>query len=323
MKRRSFLKSAASAFPIVLAEPFAVAAQPSDSPQKEIRPVLSGEDRFGKNWSRGYSRILFKNSTQETSGNFFVIEHDNLISGGPPVHIHLEQEEWFYVMEGEVLFQIGEKRLRLKAGDSILGPRRIPHAFSPVGAEAGKDAHRFLSSWQDGAVLPRYSRPEPAGAGCGLLSQVRDGARRASAADIDYGADTAAIAASASRSLSAESYYGEICRRHRLKSDDRSREGDQAQHGEAGCVRRSCCGHARAVGRTCALRADDIEARDGKRRGALETNMGRRDGCARRATYAVFRAMTGLCCSRARCIRASGWSAGRTKDWSTARWRSM
>jgi quercetin dioxygenase-like cupin family protein len=138
MKRRSFLKSAASAFPIVLAEPFAVAAQPSDSPQKEIRPVLSGEDRFGKNWSRGYSRILFKNSTQETSGNFFVIEHDNLISGGPPVHSHLEQEEWFYVMEGEVQFQIGEKRLRLKAGDSILGPRRIPHAFSAVGAKPAK-----------------------------------------------------------------------------------------------------------------------------------------------------------------------------------------
>jgi quercetin dioxygenase-like cupin family protein len=48
------------------------------------------------------------------------------------------QEEWFYVMEGEVLFQIGEKRLQLKAGDSVLAPRKVPHAFTAVGAKPAK-----------------------------------------------------------------------------------------------------------------------------------------------------------------------------------------
>jgi quercetin dioxygenase-like cupin family protein len=138
MKRRNFLKSAASAFPLAFTQPLALASPPSDSSATEAHVVLSSEDRFGEMHSRGYSRILFKNSTQETGGSLFAIEHQNLTGGGPPLHIHIEQEEWFYVMEGEVLFQVGEKRMRLKPGDSLLGPRGVPHAFTPVGAKPSR-----------------------------------------------------------------------------------------------------------------------------------------------------------------------------------------
>lgn len=69
----------------------------------------------------------------ETGAGLFVIEHKNLVKGGPPLHLHLHQEEWFYVVEGVVLFQIGDGRKTLRAGDSILGPRNIPHTFSSVG----------------------------------------------------------------------------------------------------------------------------------------------------------------------------------------------
>ena len=86
---------------------------------------------FGETRSLGFSRITFKTSTQETD-NVFIIEHENLLPGGPPLHYHLEQEEWFYVMEGEVLFQVGEKRLRLGAGESVLAPRKVPHGFTAV-----------------------------------------------------------------------------------------------------------------------------------------------------------------------------------------------
>ena len=98
----------------------------------------AGEDIDGAKRSLGFSRISFKISTQETGGNFFLFEHSNLRPGGPPLHFHYEQEEWFYVMEGDVLFQIGEKRFQLKAGDSMLAPRRVPHAFTAVGATPAK-----------------------------------------------------------------------------------------------------------------------------------------------------------------------------------------
>jgi uncharacterized cupin superfamily protein len=48
----------------------------------------------------------------------------------------LSQEEWFYVMEGEVRLQVGDRRLQLGPGESVLAPRRIPHTFSATGSPA-------------------------------------------------------------------------------------------------------------------------------------------------------------------------------------------
>ena len=45
-------------------------------------------------------------------------------------------------MEGEVLFEVGGSRRTLRAGESILGPRGIPHAFSGVGE---KPAHMLIA----------------------------------------------------------------------------------------------------------------------------------------------------------------------------------
>lgn len=138
MQRRNFLKSAASTFPLALSQPFALATESSEFPLKEAHLVPAGQDIDGKPRSAGFSRICFKTSTQETGGNLFLIEHSNLLPGGPPLHYHRDQEEWFYIMEGEVLFQVGDKRLQLKSGDSVLAPRKVPHAFTAVGSKPAK-----------------------------------------------------------------------------------------------------------------------------------------------------------------------------------------
>jgi quercetin dioxygenase-like cupin family protein len=142
MKRRSFLKASAALLPAAGLKSFAleqVAAQASAAPSSaEIHPVGSGQDRFGESHSLGFSSILFKVSTRDSSGGLFVIEHENLVKGGPPVHFHLYQDEFFYVMEGEVLFQVGSERTLLRSGESVLGPRMIPHGFSAVGEKPGR-----------------------------------------------------------------------------------------------------------------------------------------------------------------------------------------
>jgi quercetin dioxygenase-like cupin family protein len=107
-----------------------------------IHPVEAGQDRLGETHSLGFSRILFKVLPRETSGGLFVIEHKGLGHGGPPVHFHLHQDEWFYVMEGEVLFQLGDSRRTLRAGESVLGPRMVPHGFAGVGE---KPAHMIIA----------------------------------------------------------------------------------------------------------------------------------------------------------------------------------
>jgi hypothetical protein len=53
---------------------------------------------------------------------------------GSPWHVHPEEDEWFYVLEGELTFWVGDARLALTAGSFAFGPKGVPHTFY---AEAG------------------------------------------------------------------------------------------------------------------------------------------------------------------------------------------
>lgn len=138
MHRRSFLKTAAAVIPCaglhdVLTE-YAHAQAPAPSPANALHVVGAGEDRFHHPIAMGFSTLLFKVTAQETAGGLFLIEHKNLGPSGPPLHMHLSQEEWFYVMEGRVVFQVGEQRIELGPGESVLAPRRVPHTFAGAGS---------------------------------------------------------------------------------------------------------------------------------------------------------------------------------------------
>lgn len=95
--------------------------------------VASGQARFGKRFTmRGVTlnTLDIKISGADTDGALAVFEQiGQTPNGGPPLHIHLEQDEWFHVTEGEYLFQCGEERFQLKSGDTIFLPRGVPHAF--------------------------------------------------------------------------------------------------------------------------------------------------------------------------------------------------
>jgi mannose-6-phosphate isomerase-like protein (cupin superfamily) len=142
MQRRSFLKSAASTLPLALAEPFAHALRPAPPPPAKPHLVAAGQDRFGELHAPGYTELLFKTSTVETP-SVFAIEHTKIMPGwGPPLHMHLTQDEWFFLLAGEVLIQVGDQRVTLKPGDSVLGPRTVPHAFLAIGP---KPAHMLIT----------------------------------------------------------------------------------------------------------------------------------------------------------------------------------
>jgi mannose-6-phosphate isomerase-like protein (cupin superfamily) len=83
------------------------------------------------------ARFDCKVSAKETNGELCIYDTVRTEKGGPPLHLHHAQDEWFFVREGEFLFQVGEDTFRLQAGDSIFAPRKIPHAFANV-SETGK-----------------------------------------------------------------------------------------------------------------------------------------------------------------------------------------
>jgi len=152
MRRRSFLQAAPAAALAHLLAQSAFGAQ-SPAPAPELHPVPAGEDRFGHLHSLGFSDLAFKVGAQETGGNLFVIEHRKLRPGGPPLHLHLDQEEWFYVLEGRVTFIVGEKRLTIGPGESILAPRRVPHTFSSV-----VSASHLLIGFTPAGMMEQYFR---------------------------------------------------------------------------------------------------------------------------------------------------------------------
>ena len=49
---------------------------------------------------------------------------------GAPLHVHHEQDEWVYILAGEFVAEVGGKRIRLKPGDSLLMPMKVPHRWS-------------------------------------------------------------------------------------------------------------------------------------------------------------------------------------------------
>lgn len=138
MNRRRFVQSAgmAAALPLALAQRSAHADQPTASTAKAGRVLPAGQDISGVPRTLGFSNIAFKVSTKETAGNLFVLQHTNMTPGGPSLHLHVAQEEWFFVEEGEVLVQMGEKQITLKPGDSALVPRNTPHTFTAVKSPA-------------------------------------------------------------------------------------------------------------------------------------------------------------------------------------------
>jgi quercetin dioxygenase-like cupin family protein len=51
---------------------------------------------------------------------------------GPPLHHH-DFDETFYVIEGELTFQLREELFRVSAGEVAFAPREVPHTFTNLG----------------------------------------------------------------------------------------------------------------------------------------------------------------------------------------------
>ena len=99
--------------------------------------VVAGGDRFGERRSLGISAIDFKVVTQDTSG-LLILENTFHAKGGPARHLHYEQDEWFYAVEGDFVLEVGEDRFHMHPGDSVLAPRQVPHVWAFVGDGRGR-----------------------------------------------------------------------------------------------------------------------------------------------------------------------------------------
>ena len=84
-----------------------------------------------------------KISGNDTGGEYGLIELVVPEGVGSPWHVHHEEDEWFYVLEGEVTVWVADTKLSLKAGSFAFGPKGVPHTFYVESGEA-----RFLVGLQ-------------------------------------------------------------------------------------------------------------------------------------------------------------------------------
>jgi quercetin dioxygenase-like cupin family protein len=57
----------------------------------------------------------------------------------PPLHVHRNEDEWYYLLEGTVTFHVGSENHRGETGSTVFFPRGIPHTFT-----IGSDSARML-----------------------------------------------------------------------------------------------------------------------------------------------------------------------------------
>lgn len=130
MQRRTFItvSTAATAVAATSRSTWATSLRPVSV--DKVFTVKTGKDRFNEPiLYRGVNPNLVKISAKDTGGMLSMFEYEGIAKMGPELHVHFDQDEVFYVVEGEFLFQTGVARLKLKAGDTIFLPRKIAHTW--------------------------------------------------------------------------------------------------------------------------------------------------------------------------------------------------
>ncbi len=75
--------------------------------------------------------------SEQTNGKYAVVISTTPPQGGPPLHVHQNEDEMFYVLQGVYEFRLGKETVIATQGDIIHLPRSIPHSFSNIGSEPG------------------------------------------------------------------------------------------------------------------------------------------------------------------------------------------
>lgn len=103
-----------------------------------VSPIFAGPGKGENLWFLGVLATI-KSSAETTAGAVAVIEHLAPQGTGSPLHVHSREDEWFYVIEGELTLWVGGETIVAPTGSFVFGPKGIPHTFMVSSEQA-----RFL-----------------------------------------------------------------------------------------------------------------------------------------------------------------------------------
>jgi quercetin dioxygenase-like cupin family protein len=103
-----------------------------------VAPIALGPDEGEALWFLG-QLVTIKSTSESTAGRVGVTETLAPRGSGSPLHVHHREDEWFYVIEGELTVWVGGQVIPAPGGSFVYGPRDIPHTFMVSSEQA-----RFL-----------------------------------------------------------------------------------------------------------------------------------------------------------------------------------
>jgi mannose-6-phosphate isomerase-like protein (cupin superfamily) len=114
---------------------------------------------------------LVKLSNADTDGAVSIFQQSIPPLAGPPLHRHANEDEWFYVLEGQITVQIDGERSVLQGRGSLFAPRGTVHTFKNFGNVSvhilvlitpGRFQRFFedLSALSEGEAAPELARIE-------------------------------------------------------------------------------------------------------------------------------------------------------------------
>lgn len=126
-----------------------------------LQPVVAGPgvDRAPSPIAFAGLNLELKVTGADTDGNFAIglLRAEPL--AGPPLHMHTREDEWFYVLSGELTFQVDQEIFTAGPGTSVFAPRNVPHTWrnlsdQPVEAVSMVTPAAFVGFLQETGGIP-------------------------------------------------------------------------------------------------------------------------------------------------------------------------
>ena len=102
----------------------------------------------GRAIDMGNFRMSVKASGEESGDAFTLLEADEPPGFGPPMHIHHDAAEAFYVVAGEYIIFVRDEEFACPAGSFIYIPAGVPHGF-----RVGNQQSRKLNFYAPAAMV--------------------------------------------------------------------------------------------------------------------------------------------------------------------------
>ena len=131
----------------------------------DARPVVVGPGEGTTIQGPVGGPLTFKVRGGETGGRLTVLENIIAPGEGPPLHVHADEDEAWYILEGELRFRLGGATERAPAGSFVFVPRRTGHCFQNVGDAPARILVMFTPAGMERfferfAALDNPPRPE-------------------------------------------------------------------------------------------------------------------------------------------------------------------